>query len=87
MNQRGLARRHRVNRDIVTAWIAVAGEELAGHTAVRGLRRGTLTIEVDSGPLCHELAAFRSQELLVALRERLRRADVQSLRFRVGSLA
>ena len=86
LGPKGLGGRRRTLERLRGAWIAAAGPDIAGHTRVRSLRRGVLTIEVDSGPLCHQLAAFGKEELLVAVRDDARGAEVQDLRFRVGSL-
>jgi predicted nucleic acid-binding Zn ribbon protein len=86
LGPKGLGGRRSTLEHLRKAWIAAAGPDVAGHSRIRSLRRGVLTIEVDSGALCHQLAAFRKEELLVAVREDARRADVQDLRFRVGSL-
>ena len=87
MGPKALGRRRRVSRELTQAWIEVAGTEIANQTRVRGLRRGVLTIEVESSPLCHQLASFRRDDLLLALQARVRRADVMEIRFRAGPLA
>jgi predicted nucleic acid-binding Zn ribbon protein len=86
MGPKALGKRRRVNRDLLAAWEEIAGPELSSHTRVRSLRRGLLTIEVDSSPLCHQLASFRREELLVALKEKVRGTEVSDLRFRAGAL-
>jgi len=86
MGPKALGRRRRVNRDVLAAWTEVAGEELLAHTRVKSLRRGLLTIVVDSPPLCHHLASFRREDLLIALKEKVKRVEIIDLRFRAGSL-
>lgn len=85
MGQRGLGGKRRVQEELRRAWIDAAGDEIAGQTRVRGVRRGTLTIEVSSPPLCHELASFRRDDLLIALKERLGNTDIQDIHFRLGA--
>ena len=87
MGKQGLGRRRRVNEEIASAWVEVAGEELASRTRVRGIRRGILTIEVESSSLCHDLAAFKKDALLVALKEKVRKSEITALRFRAGTLS
>jgi len=48
-------------------WAAVAGEEVVAHAAPRSVRRGLLTVEVDSSALLAELAGYRRTKLLRAL--------------------
>lgn len=87
LGRKGPGRRIRAGRELAEAWVAAAGPEVAAHTRTRSLRRGVLTVEVDSGPLCHELAGFRTEELLVALKQRLRDTEVSAIRFRIGTLS
>ena len=67
-------------------WLEIAGPELGGHTRVRALRRQVLTIEVDSAPLCHELASFRKHEFLRAFHDKDLPSDIEDIHFRLGSL-
>jgi hypothetical protein len=69
-----------------TVWNDVAGDEVAAHTRVRGLRHGVLTIAVDSPPLCHELASFRREALLSAMNDRIESKPLKDLYFRHGPL-
>ncbi len=85
MGPSSLGKRRRVNRALAQAWDEAAGPEVASQTRVRGLRRGVVTIEVDSGPLCHRLASFQREELLLALKERVRETEILDLRFRAGA--
>ena len=48
-------------------WERVAGRRLAAASRPRSLRRGVLTVEVDSSALLAELGGFRRQELLRGL--------------------
>lgn len=80
-----LARTHARIEKARRAWCIAAGEELAGHTRVASLRTGTLTVEVDSAPLCHSLAAFERDRLLAKVLEAAQGVEVHSLRFRHGA--
>ena len=85
MGRRGLGGRRKQVEELARAWVEVAGDDIADQTRVRGVHRGTLTIEVASPPLCHELASFRRDELLIALKERLGNTDIQDIHFRLGA--
>ncbi|HRH37788.1 MAG TPA: DUF721 domain-containing protein [Flavobacteriales bacterium] len=52
--------------DIASWWDEVAGAMIARHTMGITLRKGKLTVKVDSAPLRHELSYMRGtlQELL-----------------------
>jgi predicted nucleic acid-binding Zn ribbon protein len=68
-------------------WSEVAGPAVSGHSRVRSIRHGVLTIAVDSPPLCHELASFRRETLLAAMNERIGgKAPLRDLYFRHGPL-
>lgn len=86
LGRQGLGKQHRQIEDVRAAWVRAAGEETAAHTCVRSLRDGVVWVDVDSAALCHRLAAFDRERLLVALTEGLTRAHVTDLRFRLGSL-
>ena len=86
LGRRGLGRQHRQIEDVRAAWVRAAGEGTAAHTSVRSLRDGIVWIDVDSAALCHQLAAFERERLLVALTEGLTHAHVTDVRFRLGSL-
>ena len=48
-------------------WVSVVGQDLAGHTSPRSVRRGVLTVEVDSSALLAELAGYRRDEIITGL--------------------
>ena len=79
-------KRSRAAQEWSTLWNEVAGPEVAGHTRVRGLRHGVLTIAVDSPPLCHELASFRRETLLAAMNGKVESKALKDLYFRHGPL-
>jgi hypothetical protein len=68
-----------------SAWVKIVGDEVASQTSVRSLRRGTLVIEVVSATLCHHLDSFRKTELLLKIIQQAPKAEVQELRFRIGT--
>ncbi len=82
---------HGVGRDptyrrIVAAWRDAAGTETFEHTRVARVQRGTVTIEVDSAPLLHELETYMKSGLLQMLRAKAK-APVTSIRFVAGARA
>jgi predicted nucleic acid-binding Zn ribbon protein len=81
-----LVKRSRAAQEWNTLWSEVAGPEIAGHTRVRSLRHGVLTIAVDSPPLCHELASFRRESLLAAMNMKAESKALKDLYFRHGPL-
>jgi predicted nucleic acid-binding Zn ribbon protein len=83
--RKGALRRPLALEDARRAWTQAAGPKVAEHTRVRSLRRGILTIEVDSPALCHRLAAFDRENLLHAVKERVTKAEVAEMRFRLGT--
>jgi hypothetical protein len=72
-------REEKLRRD----WALVAGEAVARHSRPGDLRRGVLTVAVDSSAWLCELT-LRSEELLAALRSRYD-DSVTSLRFALGA--
>jgi hypothetical protein len=68
------------------AWGEVLGPEVAARTRVAAFADGTVRVEVASAALKHDLVAFRSAEVLGALRERLPDLQVRGVSYRVASL-
>ena len=64
-------------------WRELVGEEVAGHTLIKGYQKGVLGIEVDSAPWLQELASFRKQAILERITEVLPQARVRDLRFTI----
>ena len=64
--RRGLAKVSERER-IASAWARLLGPD-AAHTRIEGLRKGVMTVSVDSSTLLSELNNFRRQELLEGLR-------------------
>jgi predicted nucleic acid-binding Zn ribbon protein len=61
------------------AWTEVAGEMIARHTMSMALRRGKLTVKVDSAPLREELGFMRTM-LMELLNGRFEREVVTEIR-------
>jgi predicted nucleic acid-binding Zn ribbon protein len=70
-------------RKVLRAWHEAVGAEMAVHTRVQGVKKGVVTIEVDSAPLLHELAGYMKHDLLRVLRSKAD-APVTELKFRLG---
>ena len=68
-----------------TAWRELVGESIAERTRVRQFKEGTLTVEVSSSVLLHELNGFMKPQLLSGLQESKEGRDVAELRFRLGN--
>jgi len=65
-------------------WVAVAGKETAVHSQPRSVRRGLLTVEVDSCALLAELAGYRRGELLRGLVGEPEPLGIRDIRFVLG---
>ena len=65
---RAVVRPARRNRSLlgraVRKWELVAGGQVVAHSRPRALRRGLLTVEVDSSALLAELSGLRRAELV-----------------------
>lgn len=83
LGNKELGGKHRRLERLRELWVEVSGD-LSAHTKIRNLRRGVLSIEVDSGPLAYELAAFRKDELLERMKEKDPMLEITSLHFRQG---
>jgi hypothetical protein len=62
-------------------WARVIGEALAVHSWPRSLRRGLLTVEVDSSALLAELGGYRRGELAHRLAAEPEPLGVREIRF------
>lgn len=78
-----------IAREVIeAAWRRAVGPEIAAQSAVRGLARGVLEVEVESAALLQELATFYRRDILAALKGRgAALADVTELRLRLGGAA
>jgi hypothetical protein len=68
------------------AWAEILGREVATRTRVAAFADGEVRVEVASAALKHDLTAFRSAEVLGALRERLPDLGVRRVSYRVAAL-
>jgi hypothetical protein len=62
-------------------WESVTGRETAAHSWPRRVRRGVLTVEVDSSALLAELAGYRRDEILRALTQGPDSLGVREIKF------
>lgn len=69
--------------DLAGVWAVVAGEEIARHTHILGLRQGELSIGVDSNVWATELTAL-SEKLRCALNSQIGQETVRHMRFTVS---
>lgn len=83
--ERGWGRRQERTR-LETAWVDVAGQEIAQQTRVGAVKRGVMEIEVGNGALLQELAGFHKRRLLDALKAKLTGVPLHDLRFRAGTV-
>lgn len=75
--------RIRTERQLHEAWERVAGERIAKHSKVIGLRSGILQVAVSNSALLGELASFYKEELLEKLRNEYRDVWIRDLKFRL----
>lgn len=64
--------------DITTGWDEAVGPMIARHTMTVRLRKGRLSVRVDSAPLRHELT-FMREALIEILNKRAGRSVVQEI--------
>lgn len=80
----GLAKAFK-HREILSHWKDIIGEENCKHTRLTGLKRGSLSIEVDSAVLLHHLTNFCKEDILRELQIRCKSAFVTNILFKVGA--
>lgn len=61
--------------------MTAAGAELAAHACPKGVRRGVLTVEVDSSSLLAELAGYRRRAIMKAVAAEPSCSGVRDIRF------
>jgi len=83
--RRGFARVQATEK-LHRAWQSAAGEVLAAHSKVCGLRRGVLEVRVANSALLQELS-FRKVALLRDLIREAPDESIQDVRFRLGSIS
>lgn len=75
--------RTRVQQRLYVAWQELVGEEQAGHTRIKMLKRGQLHIEVDSAPLLHHLTARNKEELVKGLQEKVENVYISEIKLKL----
>jgi hypothetical protein len=73
-------------RRVEAVWAETVGAETAAHTTTGALRKGALSVAVDSAPLYYELVSFRSEEIRKALNEKLKSITVQKINFHLNKV-
>ncbi|HXT59680.1 MAG TPA: DUF721 domain-containing protein [Pirellulales bacterium] len=84
MARRGYARQQ-ASADYSAAWREAAGELIANHTRVGGVRRGALEVIVANSVLLQELT-FQKPSILTQLGRLLPQERIGNLKFRVGPI-
>ncbi len=84
MARRGYAR-EQASADYAAAWRQAAGELIAKHTRVGGVRRGALEVIVANSVLLQELT-FQKTSILSQLGRLLPQERIGSLRLKVGPI-
>src|SRR5271170_7988038 len=74
-------------QELEEAWNAAVGEPYCRQTRLGEVRHGVLIVTVAHSTLLEELAAFRKQGLLTALRTNAPATPIHDIRFRVGEVA
>ena len=69
-----------------TAWQQIAGDTLAPHTRLSGLKRGKLEIQIANSVLLQEVS-YRKTELLQQMIAAAPDAGIRDLRFSVGPVS
>ncbi len=72
------------HRDILDAWHQAVGPEVGAHSRVRGLRAGTLHVDVSSPALRTELEQFYADAVLEAIRATEPGRTVRRVRFHLA---
>ena len=67
------------------AWAEIVGPGTAARTRVTSLEGGMLRVEVASAALKHDLVAFRKNDVLQALRQRLPELRIEGVVYQVGA--
>ena len=72
------------NSRILKLWASAVGPSVAAHASPRSFRRGRLVVTVDSSAWHAELERYFKQRIIANLNEKLGKALVTSVVFRVG---
>jgi predicted nucleic acid-binding Zn ribbon protein len=68
---------------ILNVWQALIGREASSHSRPVSIKKGVLTIEVDSSPWLYELS-LRKTALLKSIKTELAEHKIKLIRFRMG---
>ena len=73
------------NNELQNAWVKIAGQPFADKTQATVIKRGTLEVLVNSSPAMQQLA-FSKSRLLKQLQTELPEANINAIRFKVGTV-
>lgn len=76
--------RRRSEAEVCRAWESLVDPVVAAHARPTGLRRGTLTVVVDSSAWLAEIVRFRQEEILERVQLAFGKRLVQKIWFRAG---
>ena len=79
----GLDRR-RLEAEIGKVWNHSLDPSLVAHAQPKGIRKGTLFVNVDSNVWLHEIVRYRRKEILERLQHSFGAEFIQRISFRVG---
>lgn len=71
--------------DIETRWKEIAGDQAVKHARPVSLRKGTLTVFVDSSTWMHEMA-IQKRKLLKQLKRVFGKDKILAIQFRIGEI-
>jgi predicted nucleic acid-binding Zn ribbon protein len=80
-----LGERKLTEEKLVDAWEKAAGKKAAKHTRPVGLRRASLTVNVDSSSWLFELT-LKKRAILEKLQAKLEGEKLKAIRFRIGDI-
>lgn len=81
----GLGRKRLTQDRVRRAWKAVVGKRAKAHTLPVSLKKGTLSINVDSSAWLYELTLKR-REILKKLDSKIKGNKIRLIRFRIGEV-
>jgi hypothetical protein len=76
--------RRRVMDNLQVAWRNITDEREAALSRVKQLRRGVLTVEVDSAPAMHQISSKDKGQLVRRLNELVEGVYVKEIRLRLS---
>ena len=78
--------RSKANRGLSEKWATIAGPDILEHTDVQGIKKGILSVRVDSATWLHHITAFKKEGLLKSVQSEYRQKYISDIRFYVGNL-